>query len=76
MIIIFRLFCGDLGNEVTDDVLTRVFNKYTSFQKAKVVREKNSKKTKGYNPKRFFLSGTPHIIRNGCGWMEYVTYFK
>ena len=29
----FRIFCGDLGNEVTDDVLIRVFNKYPSFQK-------------------------------------------
>lgn len=44
----YRLFCGDLGNEVTDDVLMRVFNKYSSFQKAKVVRERNSKKSKGY----------------------------
>ena len=44
----FRLFCGDLGNDVTDDVLTRTFNKYPSFQKAKVVRDKRSNKSKGY----------------------------
>ncbi|CAF0781325.1 unnamed protein product [Rotaria sp. Silwood1] len=44
----FRLFCGDLGNEVNDDVLTRAFNKYPSFQKAKVVRDKRSGKTRGY----------------------------
>lgn len=44
----YRLFCGDLGNEVTDDMLARVFNKYNSFQRARVVRDKNSKKTKGY----------------------------
>jgi len=44
----FRLFCGDLGNEVNDDVLTRAFNKYSSFQKAKVVRDKRSGKSRGY----------------------------
>lgn len=44
----FRLFCGDLGNEVNDDVLTRAFNKYSSFQKAKVIRDKRSGKTRGY----------------------------
>ncbi|CAF1031303.1 unnamed protein product [Rotaria sordida] len=44
----FRLFCGDLGNEVNDDVLTRAFNKYPTFQKAKVVRDKRSGKTRGY----------------------------
>merc|ERR550534_420264 len=44
----YRLFCGDLGNDVTDEVLNRTFNKYASFQKAKVVRDKRSNKTKGY----------------------------
>jgi len=46
----YRLFCGDLGNEVTDEILSRAFNKYPSFLKAKVVREKGPKmgKTKGY----------------------------
>jgi len=44
----FRLFCGDLGNEVNDDILTRAFNKYPSFQKARVVRDKRSGKTRGY----------------------------
>lgn len=44
----FRLFCGDLGNEVTDDQLTRAFSKYPSFLRAKVVRDKKTNKTKGY----------------------------
>lgn len=46
----YRIFAGDLGNEVTDDVLARAFNKYPSFLKAKVVREKGPKmgKSKGY----------------------------
>ena len=43
----YRIFCGDLGNEVTDDTLTRVFTKYPSFQKARVVRDKNTMKSRG-----------------------------
>ncbi|CAH1795924.1 unnamed protein product [Owenia fusiformis] len=44
----FRVFCGDLGNEVTDEGLARAFSKYPSFVKAKVVRDKRSNKTRGY----------------------------
>ncbi|THD27929.1 RNA binding protein 42 [Fasciola hepatica] len=44
----FRIFCGDLGNEVTDDTLTRAFNRYTSFQKARVVRDKRTGRSRGY----------------------------
>lgn len=44
----FRIFCGDLGNDVTDELLTRTFNKYPSFLKAKVIRDKRTNKTKGY----------------------------
>ncbi|KAJ8919317.1 hypothetical protein NQ315_003901 [Exocentrus adspersus] len=44
----FRIFCGDLGNDVTDELLTRTFNKFPSFQKAKVIRDKRTNKSKGY----------------------------
>ena len=44
----FRMFCGDLGNEVTDDTLQRSFAKYPSFVKAKVVRDRRTNKSKGY----------------------------
>ena len=44
----FRLFCGDLGNDVTDELLTRIFSRYPSFSKAKVVRDKRTNKTKGF----------------------------
>jgi len=44
----FRIFCGNLGNEVTDDVLTKAFNHISSFAKAKVVRDKRTGKTKGF----------------------------
>uniref|UniRef100_A0AC35TT57 RNA-binding protein 42 n=1 Tax=Rhabditophanes sp. KR3021 TaxID=114890 RepID=A0AC35TT57_9BILA len=44
----FRIFCGDLGNEVNDDLLTKTFRKYPSFQKAKLVRDTRTGKSKGY----------------------------
>jgi RNA recognition motif-containing protein len=44
----FRMFCGDLGNEVTDEILANAFRKYPSFQKARVLRDKRTGKTKGY----------------------------
>merc|ERR1719478_1236074 len=44
----YRLFTGDLGNEVTDDLLANAFRKFGSFQKAKVIRDKRTGKTKGY----------------------------
>jgi RNA recognition motif-containing protein len=44
----YRLFCGNLGNEVDDSTLARTFNKYASFQKAKVIRDQRTKKSKGY----------------------------
>ncbi|CAM8904806.1 unnamed protein product [Rhodiola kirilowii] len=44
----YRLFCGDLGNEVNDDVLTKAFSRFPSFNMAKVVRDKRTGKTKGY----------------------------
>lgn len=44
----FRIFCGDLGNDVTDELLTRYFNHFASFVKAKVVRDKRTNKSKGY----------------------------
>uniref|UniRef100_A0A7E4VID1 RNA-binding protein 42 n=1 Tax=Panagrellus redivivus TaxID=6233 RepID=A0A7E4VID1_PANRE len=44
----FRVFCGDLGNEVSDELLAKAFRKYPSFQKAKVVRDSRTNKSKGY----------------------------
>ncbi|KAK0410903.1 hypothetical protein QR680_005385 [Steinernema hermaphroditum] len=44
----FRIFCGDLGNEVSDELLAKAFRKYPSFQKAKVVRDHRTNKSKGY----------------------------
>lgn len=44
----FRIFCGDLGNDVNDDLLQRTFNKFASFQRAKVIRDKRTGKSKGY----------------------------
>ncbi|KAL2820998.1 hypothetical protein BDW59DRAFT_112039 [Aspergillus cavernicola] len=44
----FRLFVGNLAGEVTDDSLLKAFSKYTSVQKARVIRDKRSQKSKGY----------------------------
>ena len=44
----YRLFCGNLENEVNDEVLSSAFKKYPSFQKAKVIMHKITGKTKGY----------------------------
>eukprot|EP01022_Parablepharisma_sp_SALTPOND_P016681 TRINITY_DN2500_c0_g2_i1.p3 TRINITY_DN2500_c0_g2~~TRINITY_DN2500_c0_g2_i1.p3 ORF type:complete len:199 (-),score=24.10 TRINITY_DN2500_c0_g2_i1:3289-3885(-) len=44
----YRIFCGNLGNEVSDEVLANAFRKYSSFQKAKVVRDKRTGKSKGF----------------------------
>ncbi|KAL0583903.1 hypothetical protein ABG067_006171 [Albugo candida] len=44
----FRLFCGDLGNEVTDELLAHNFSSFPSFQRAKVIRDKFTHKSRGY----------------------------
>jgi hypothetical protein len=44
----FRLFVGNLAGEVTDESLHKAFSKYTSVQKARVIRDKTSTKSKGY----------------------------
>lgn len=44
----FRLFAGDLGNEVTDELLFKAFSKYPSLQRTRVVRDKRTGKTRGY----------------------------
>lgn len=44
----FRLFVGNLAGEVTDDSLLKAFSKYASVQKARVIRDKRTQKSKGY----------------------------
>lgn len=53
----FRIFCGDLGNEVSDEILANAFRKYSSFQKARVIRDKKTGKSKGYGFVSFKESG-------------------
>ena len=43
-----RLFVGDLGNDVHDEHLVQAFQKYPSFSRARVVRNKGDGKSKGY----------------------------
>lgn len=44
----FRLFVGNLAGEVSDDSLLKAFQKYESVQKARVVRDKRTTKSKGF----------------------------
>ena len=44
----FRLFVGNLAGEVTDESLLKAFAKFPSLQKARVVRDKRTQKSKGY----------------------------
>ncbi|KAH8814858.1 hypothetical protein F5884DRAFT_770220 [Xylogone sp. PMI_703] len=44
----FRLFVGNLAGEVTDDSLYKAFSRWPSLQKARVIRDKRTTKSKGY----------------------------
>ena len=44
----FRLFVGNLAGEVTDDSLLKAFSKYPSVQKARVIRDKRTEKSRGF----------------------------
>ncbi|KAL5596968.1 hypothetical protein BROUX41_006358 [Berkeleyomyces rouxiae] len=43
-----RLFVGNLAGETTDDSLLKAFSRWKSVQKARVIRDKRSTKSKGY----------------------------
>jgi len=44
----FRVFVGNLGQEVTDEVLARAFSRFPSFAMARVVRDKRLNKSRGF----------------------------
>ena len=44
----YRVYVGNLAGEVTDESLLKAFVKYPSVQKARVVRDKRTTKSKGY----------------------------
>lgn len=44
----FRIFVGNLAGETTDDSLLKAFASYGSVQKARVIRDKRTTKSKGY----------------------------
>ncbi|KAK4229516.1 RNA-binding protein 42 [Podospora fimiseda] len=43
-----RLFVGNLAGETTDDSLLKAFSRWKSVQKAKVIRDKRTSKSKGF----------------------------
>ncbi|KZT50659.1 RNA-binding domain-containing protein [Calocera cornea HHB12733] len=42
----FRLFVGDLSNDVSEDILSDAFRKYPTFTKARVIRDRLTEKAK------------------------------
>ena len=44
----FRIFVGDLGHEVTDEMLRNAFSAYPSLQKVRVIRRPGARKNRGY----------------------------
>lgn len=44
----FRVFVGNLGMEVSDEILASTFRVYKTFQKCKIVRDKRTLKSKGF----------------------------
>eukprot|EP01060_Flectonema_neradi_P037542 TRINITY_DN7590_c0_g1_i1.p1 TRINITY_DN7590_c0_g1~~TRINITY_DN7590_c0_g1_i1.p1 ORF type:complete len:222 (+),score=48.54 TRINITY_DN7590_c0_g1_i1:54-719(+) len=44
----FRLFVGNLGNDVNTEMLAKHFSPFGSFLKAKVIKQNKSSKVKGY----------------------------
>ena len=46
----FRIFVGDMGAEVTDEVLCKAFSHFPTFQRGKMVRDKRTNKNRGAPP--------------------------
>lgn len=51
----FRIFVGDMGSEVNDEILSKAFSHYSSFVKGKMVRNKQTNKNKGAAPSLCFI---------------------
>lgn len=47
------MWVGDIGPEVSEDVLRKAFANYSSCQKVRIVRDIKTKKSKGYGFIRF-----------------------
>lgn len=44
----YRIFVGNLGYEVTEEMVKHAFRKYSSVQRVKLVTDKKSERNKGY----------------------------
>ena len=44
----YRIFVGNLGTEVGDEMLSSCFRIYKSFQKSRIIRDKRTLKSKGF----------------------------
>lgn len=43
----FRIFVGDMGAEVVDEVLCKAFEHYPTFLRGKMIKDKRTSKTRG-----------------------------
>jgi RNA recognition motif-containing protein len=77
----FRLFIGDLGNDVNDEDLVKAFGPdkgWKSFVKAKVIRDKVTGKTRGYgfvsysDPEDFMVSYIASVLFQG--FADHITW--
>ena len=62
----FRIFVGDMGSEVNDEILSRAFSHYSSFVKGKMVRNKQTNKNKGAPRRGAVLSWPQRGARSGA----------
>jgi RNA recognition motif-containing protein len=44
----YRIFVGNLGNDVTDEALRKAFSAYKSLGRVRVIRDKKTGKTRGF----------------------------
>lgn len=60
----FRIFVGDLGNETNDEVLNKAFARFPTFNKAKVVRDKKTNKTKGMLASKSYINISKEVLHD------------
>lgn len=61
-----------MSNDVSDDVLAGAFNKYPSFQKARVIRDRLSQKVRA--ARSLHLVGSAHqLIRPSMASLHFLT---
>ncbi|OVA13647.1 hypothetical protein BVC80_1763g7 [Macleaya cordata] len=58
----YRLFCGDLGNEVNDDVLSKAFSRFASFNMARAARKLQKNKQEKKKKEKTAIHQMPPLL--------------